>query len=248
MKAYGAELAAFRQRANAGKALPDEASLKAGGLEAAARAFESMFIKMLLDGMPEPDDKTLSGGFGGGVWRDMLHGEYAEQAAEQRGFGIADAIMRQLGDAAGSAGSLGAAAPVSPLAGNPRVTSDFGPRIHPITGKHHHHTGVDWAAPVGAPVRAIMDAEVVFAGPRGGYGNMVELKHRDGTVTRYAHLDRIEARVGQRIGKGEQLGTVGSTGQSTGPHLHFEVRRDGQAINPTAYLQAAGAGQVLAKR
>ena len=241
MKTSLADLAAYQQAARTQRNASDQ--LKAGGVEAAAKAFEAMFIKMLLDAMPESEDSAISGGFGGGVWRDMLHQEYASQASKQKGFGIAEAIVRQMGPQA----QVTPTEPLSPLAGALRRTSAFGPRVHPITGQHHHHTGVDYAAPTGTPVRSILDAEVVFAGPKGGYGQLVELRHADGTTTRYAHLDRIDVTVGQRLERGELLGTVGSTGQSTGPHLHFEVRQNGQAIDPEPYLKAQ-ASQPVARR
>ena len=231
-----ADLAAYQRSASTQKQAGNQ--LKAGGVEAAAKAFEAMFIKMLLDAMPEPEDSAVSGGFGGGVWRDMLHQEYADQAAKQQGFGIAEAIVRQMGDRQ----PVAPAEPLTPILGDLRRTSAFGPRIHPITGVHHHHTGVDYAAPTGTPVRSVLDAEVVFAGPKGGYGQLVELRHADGTTTRYAHLDRIDVSLGQRLERGELLGTVGSTGQSTGPHLHFEVRQGGQPIDPEPFLKAQGAG------
>lgn len=229
------QLQAQWKQKNAASAEQQREDFERAGIQEAAKAFESMFIKMLLDTAPEAEDNALSGGFGGGVWRDMLHQEYADQAAKQQGFGIAEAIMRQLGPHS-SQGVSQASKPGTPLAGTPRLTSDFGPRIHPITGRHHHHTGVDYAAPVGAPVRAVLNAEVIFAGPRGGYGNMVELRHADGMTTRYAHLDRIDVQLGQKLDRGVQLGTVGSTGQSTGPHLHFEVRRNGEAQDPLSFL------------
>ncbi len=225
------QLVAYQQAAKSRGAHSDPERLKAGGVEAAAKAFEAMFIKMLLDAMPEPEDSAVSGGFGGGVWRDMLHQEYADQAAKQQGFGIAEAIVRQLGDRGHAAPQ-----PMSPLLGPAVRSSAFGERIHPITGKHHHHSGVDYAAPTGTPVRSVLAGDIVFAGPKGGYGNLVEVRHGDGRRTRYAHLDRIDVKVGQRLGRGDLLGTVGSTGQSTGPHLHFEVRHQGHAVDPEAFL------------
>lgn len=242
MKTSMAQLAAYQQAA---RSKSDPASeLKAGGVEAAAKAFEAMFIKMLLDSMPEADDSAVSGGFGGGVWRDMLHQEYADQASKQQGFGIAEAIVRQMGDRVPTADR----GPLNPLSGDLVRTSAFGPRVHPITGLHHHHTGVDYAAPTGTPVRSILNAEVVFAGPKGGYGNLVELRHADGTHTRYAHLDRIDVSLGQRLSRGDLVGTVGSTGQSTGPHLHFEVRQGGKPINPEPFLESKGLGVALSGR
>jgi len=226
-----AQLAAYQRAASRGQTQGESDRLKAGGVEAAAKAFEAMFIKMLLDAMPEPEDSAISGGFGGGVWRDMLHQEYADQASKQQGFGIADAIVRQLGNQTAAPSQ-----PLNPLVGAAQRSSGFGSRVHPLTGQHHHHNGVDYAAATGTPVRSVLGGEVVFAAPKGGYGNFVELRHSDGKLTRYAHLDRIDVQVGQRLRRGDLLGTVGSTGQSTGPHLHFEVYEKGRAIDPEAFL------------
>lgn len=114
-----------------------------------------------------------------------------------------------------------------------RITSGFEVRLHPIRKTRHHHNGVDFAAPRGTPIRAADDGIVEFAGTRPGYGKVVYIAHLGGhRTTIYAHLHRIEVRAGQRIGQGDVIGTVGSTGLATGPHLHFEVREDGLAIDP----------------
>lgn len=117
-----------------------------------------------------------------------------------------------------------------------RVSSEFGMRTHPVTGVRKSHTGIDFAAPTGTPIEAAAAGTVTFAGVRGGYGNLVIVDHGDGTETRYAHQHRIDVGVGQQVQRGQQLGTVGSTGMSTGPHLHFEVRRDGTPIDPRPWL------------
>lgn len=116
------------------------------------------------------------------------------------------------------------------------VSSEFGPRNHPISGERHQHTGIDFAAPAGSPVRAAGAGTVAFAGERGGYGNLVIIRHPDGTETYYAHQRDLAVRAGQSVVAGETIGTVGSTGRSTGPHLHFELRRDGRPVNPRAAL------------
>jgi murein DD-endopeptidase MepM/ murein hydrolase activator NlpD len=118
-----------------------------------------------------------------------------------------------------------------------RITSGFGMRNHPILGYSREHTGVDYGAPTGTPVRAIGDGTVQFAGVQGGYGNMVVIRHRnqrDSTV--YAHLSRIDVSAGTKVGQGDTVGAVGTTGLSTGPHLHFEFRVNNQPLNPTEVL------------
>ena len=117
-----------------------------------------------------------------------------------------------------------------------RVSSEFGPRVHPVLGIRRNHDGIDIAAATGTPIAAAADGKVTFAGRRGGYGNVVIIEHANGTETRYAHQDTISVGVGQTVRAGERVGTVGSTGLSTGPHLHFEVRRGGQPVDPRSLL------------
>ncbi len=124
-----------------------------------------------------------------------------------------------------------------PIPGAP-ITSRFGVRIDPFLGTPAMHTGIDFRAPIGYPARATADGTVTIAGYNGGYGNMVEVDHGDGITTRYGHLSKIDVKVGQVVSKGTVLGRTGSTGRSTGPHLHYEVRVDGAAIDPMRYIKA----------
>ena len=113
-----------------------------------------------------------------------------------------------------------------------RVSSGYGMRFHPITGNRKAHMGVDYAAPTGTPVRTIGDGVVEFAGDQRGYGNVIYIRHRSNQMTVYAHLSRIGVRKGQRVSQGEFIGNVGSTGASTGPHLHLEFRDNGVHVDP----------------
>ncbi len=113
-----------------------------------------------------------------------------------------------------------------------RVSSGYGIRFHPITGGRKAHMGVDYAAPTGTPVRTIGDGTVEFAGVQRGYGNVIYVRHRNNQVTVYAHLSRIGVRQGQRVGQGDFIGAVGTTGASTGPHLHLEFRDNGVHVDP----------------
>lgn len=113
-----------------------------------------------------------------------------------------------------------------------RVTSGFAMRLHPIQRTWRAHTGVDYGAPTGTPVRTIGAGQVDFAGQMNGYGNVVEVDHGAGNSTLYAHLSRIDVRKGQRVERGERIGAVGSTGWATGPHLHFEFKERGQHRDP----------------
>ena len=121
---------------------------------------------------------------------------------------------------------------VMPVA-NARKTSGFGWRLHPLLGYSRMHQGTDYGAAYGTPIRAVTDGIVSFAGWHGGHGNMVQLKHPSGLGTGYAHMSRIAVAPGSRVSQGQVIGYVGSTGLSTGPHLHFEVYRGGVAVNPS---------------
>ncbi|WP_257291981.1 peptidoglycan DD-metalloendopeptidase family protein [Endozoicomonas sp. ONNA1] len=133
------------------------------------------------------------------------------------------------------------------------VTSNYGMRIHPILGHKKMHHGIDIAAPEGEPVYAAMDGVVRVAGYGSGYGNVVYLEHKDGTATRYAHLSRFKEglEVGSKVAMGDPVGYVGSTGRSTGPHLHFEVRRSidsgSDSIDPVAKIPQLAALRNVAK-
>ncbi|MEY2567774.1 MAG: hypothetical protein QOE35_2303 [Actinomycetota bacterium] len=123
----------------------------------------------------------------------------------------------------------------SPIPGA-AITSGFGPRVHPIYGDVRIHTGIDFRASVGTPVRAAGAGKIVYAGWRGGYGNAVIIDHGNSLATLYGHLSAINVGVGQRVARGQIIAKAGSTGLSTGPHLHFEVRANGVPVNPMGYL------------
>ena len=125
------------------------------------------------------------------------------------------------------------------------ITSGFGFRTHPLTGDHRFHTGVDLRAAEGAPIRAAAEGVVKAAGPRGGYGNAVEIDHGDGTSTLYAHASALLVKPGQRVTQGEPVALVGQTGQATGPHLHFELRRHDHPVNPMAMVLPNPTGRAL---
>jgi murein DD-endopeptidase MepM/ murein hydrolase activator NlpD len=123
-----------------------------------------------------------------------------------------------------------------PLLSGGVVTSSFGYRRHPITGRRSMHKGIDIAAKHGSDIVAMADGLVIFSGRKSGYGNIVEVRHANGLETRYAHNHRNLAKEGDLVRKGQVIAKLGSTGRSTGPHVHFEVRRNGEAVNPMRYL------------
>jgi murein DD-endopeptidase MepM/ murein hydrolase activator NlpD len=118
------------------------------------------------------------------------------------------------------------------------MSSSFGYREDPFTGERAWHGGVDFAGREGSPVNAVGAGVVTYAGERWGYGNLVEITHGDGYVTRYGHNARILVREGEVVRRGDQVAEMGSTGRSTGPHVHLEVIKDGEPINPWKYVQA----------
>lgn len=135
----------------------------------------------------------------------------------------------------------------SGLAGIPQVlpasleyiSSGFGYRADPFTGGAAYHAGLDFKGPIGAPIYAAAKGVVSFAGVRSGYGNCIEIDHGNGLMTRYAHMSGYRAQLGQQVAAGQVVGLIGSTGRSTGPHLHFEVRINDRPLNPRPFLEAA---------
>jgi murein DD-endopeptidase MepM/ murein hydrolase activator NlpD len=144
-----------------------------------------------------------------------------------RSLGRMDAMERAL-----------AAIPTSMPAAVMMMSSGFGYRSDPFTGAGAMHAGLDFKGPIGTPILAAAEGKVTFAGQHNGYGNCVEITHANGLVTRYAHLSGFNVSLGQKVARGIQIARMGSTGRSTGSHLHFEVRLNGQAINPRKFLEA----------
>jgi murein DD-endopeptidase MepM/ murein hydrolase activator NlpD len=125
-----------------------------------------------------------------------------------------------------------------PVIGEVDMSSPFGMRMDPFLGRPAIHTGIDLRGDIGEPVRATATGRISIAGREGGYGNMVEINHGNGLATRYGHLSQIDVKVGQLVRIGEVIGRIGSTGRSTGPHLHYETRVNGEAIDPQKFLRA----------
>jgi murein DD-endopeptidase MepM/ murein hydrolase activator NlpD len=125
-----------------------------------------------------------------------------------------------------------------PLTGDLEMSSPFGVRIDPFVHSPSMHTGMDLHATAGDPIYSTAAGKVVKAGWEGGYGQMVEIDHGEGLSTRYGHMSSIGVMVGQKVRAGQVIGRVGSTGRSTGPHLHYETRINGEAVNPERFLTA----------
>ncbi len=210
--------------------------------EAAAEEFEAWMVSFLAKQMRE---SVKGGPWSQGAmatFADLFDQEIGKRVAEGGGFGLKEAVLASWdhSDAPG-------ARPPSPgivqagreehdhEGGGVRLTSAFGARIDPLTGQRRMHHGHDLAAAEGTPVRAAADGTVRFAGRRGSYGNVVIVAHSDGTETRYAHCRDLDVKAGDVVTAGQSIASVGNTGRSTGAHLHYEVRRDGQAIDPASW-------------
>ena len=178
--------------------------------------------------MPAIERETVGGGIAAGTRSDSLPAPRTIPAT------AAGAVYTRVATAplhyANSAAN--ALEPAVPLPLADRVSSGFGMRRDPFDDSERFHAGVDIAAPAGRAVPAVAGGRVAFAGTAAGYGNLVVIEHGDGTSTRYAHLAEIAVRAGEAVEAGRAVGTVGSTGRATGPHLHFELRQGGLPVDP----------------
>jgi len=172
---------------------------------------------------------------------DGMGGPYLPAAEAPDAMSIVDdanAVVAALARFKAARGALEVAPIHRPLDGITRMSSNFGNRKDPFTKGKAFHSGIDFPAPSGTVVLSAGYGKVTFVGKKSGYGNVVEVTHGAGLVTRYAHLSGFIAKEGQTVQTGTPIARVGSTGRSTGPHLHFEVRRKDQAVDPGRYLAA----------
>jgi murein DD-endopeptidase MepM/ murein hydrolase activator NlpD len=213
----------------------------------AGKQLEAFFLRRLLS-EARPQGGMIDGGFAGDTFKGMLDEALADKMSAAGGVGMAEMFQRQLGGK--GAATKGSAADALPMIdGVPRLglplrpgyMQGYGPRVG-HDGTTHMHQGLDMAAQTGTPVAAAAGGTVTHAGPEGDYGNLVTVRHANGYETRYAHLSGIGVAVGDAVQAGQPLGTVGSTGLSDAPHLHFEVRRDGEAIDPAQLLPLNNSG------
>lgn len=160
-------------------------------------------------------------------------GSAKQQIGDPRFTRLADALQRM----ASMKHALNSV-PTSMPAAIMLMSSGFGYRHDPFTGAGAMHGGLDFKGPIGTPILAAADGVITYAARMSGYGNCIEITHANGLVTRYAHLSGFNVSLGQNVSRGIQIARMGSTGRSTGPHLHFEVRLDGVAVNPQNFLEA----------
>lgn len=242
-------------------------------LKKVSQEFESLFIAQLLKVMRETIEESglMEGGFGKSIYTDLFDQEVARSMAKRGVLGISDLLYKNLSDKNSQVGqptstnpapSNEAPAQTSPadsgtsskpepeisdlqLPVQAPVSSSFGMRNDPFSHQATFHKGVDLAAPDGTKVVAALPGTVISAGYETGYGNNVLIQHSGGLQTRYGHLGSVNVKAGDVVDSESVLGTVGSTGRSTGPHLHFEVTRMGKPVDP---LPLAGTQAVWLKQ
>ncbi len=223
-------------------------------LREVAQEFEAVFIAQILKVMRETIEESglTDAGPGKSIYTELFDQEVALSLARRGALGISDLLYENLSDIvaegeekSGSPESVGAFSRDSlpeardlklPVEGT--LTSGFGFRRDPFSHRMRFHKGVDITAPEGSQVVAATAGEVISAGFEKGYGNTILVQHAGGFQTRYGHLREISVKVGNKVAAGSPIGSVGSTGRSTGPHLHFEVIRMGQPVNPASIFNA----------
>lgn len=240
-------------------------------LRKVSQQFEAVFISQMLKVMRETIEESGEGGFGKSIYTELFDQEIAVSMARRGALGISDMVYKSLvekiADSAPSSKETAPANPTpvqtpsvipeSPVKPDPEisdmqlpvqapVSSAFGLRKDPFSRQLRFHKGLDLAAPEGMKVVAALQGTVVFAGYENGYGNTILVQHAGGLQTRYAHLGSLQVKAGDRVDSEAVLGTVGTTGRSTGPHLHFEVTRMGDPVNPltVAHSRAVSSNQL----
>ena len=168
------------------------------------------------------------------VQRSAFPMAYADQEA------LSTQIVKKLSGTTAGCWPLASGAWRAPVQAGYTLTSGFGWRTSPTRGGDDFHTGQDFARPLGSPVTAVSRGIVVFTGWSGGYGNLIRVRHANGVESWYGHLSAIQVHAGEQVRAGQRLGKVGSTGNSTGPHLHLEIRIDGQPVDPMPWLAQKG--------
>ncbi len=223
----------------------------AESIKKVAKEMEALFAYEMIKVMRETTEQPENSGLGSSTYLSMFDMELSKLFAE-RGLGLRETLERGLTSISGKAGQAGvrneagdknqlppaaeeirALLPDIPQA---RVSSEYGLRMDPFTGNRKFHHGVDISAPEGAGVHAVGKGTVAFSGEQNGYGNVVIIDHENGYSTKYAHNQQNLVKEGDEVDYGSVIARVGSSGRSTGSHVHFEVLYKGQAINPGTIL------------
>ena len=249
----GADALAFSQL-SATSAVVDSIRMTKDQLEAAT-AFESYMVEMMVKEMRKTVPDGMFSGSSSEIFSSMFDQEISQRIAESGGFGFREVMGEAMGLKKSDpgpvdlmpislpSGLLGAAQKsrhTSALGELPVygvVTSHFGHRSDPFHGKKRNHKGLDIAAATGTPIKPFRDGTVLSAGKRGSFGNVVVVDHGDGVTSLYAHCDELKVNKGDKVLREDTIATVGSTGRSTGPHLHLEIHRDGSAVDPLTELK-----------
>jgi murein DD-endopeptidase MepM/ murein hydrolase activator NlpD len=245
---------------------PADPADEAAKTKEAAHNLEAYLWRQVLSEVAPDQGGLLGGGFAGSTFQEMFQGAIADAMAAGGGTGLTAELEGQLGNGIASKHPVDAIPPIeggfsihrgasaralssaypqgggmlSVLPVHARRTSPFGHRPDPINGSTDFHTGLDLGAHEGSPVRAAGGGRVIRASEAGGYGNLVIIDHGNGLETRYAHLQGFSVKPGDVVQPGDIVGQVGKTGRVTGPHLHFEVRRDGQPVDPSSEMTGLG--------
>jgi murein DD-endopeptidase MepM/ murein hydrolase activator NlpD len=248
------DLTSFKNKIDAarnadGSSAPDE-------LRDVTQQFEALFVGYMLKVMRSTvnAEDAENSSLGKDIYTEMFDNEIASNISRTHSLGISDLLYRQLEQLQHEREKNKSVAPAEALPQNEptpmltapeahvdqakpvSVTSPYGMRNDPFDGVPRFHGGVDLAAPAGMPFKAVDGGTVVHAGPLGTYGNTIIVEHPNGDRTLYAHASSILVRTGDSLGAEQVIGTVGRSGRATGPHLHFEVRRQGQNIDPNPFL------------
>jgi len=206
---------------------------EAGAVEKAAHELETQLFRQILK---ESGVFQMGSGAQAEFARDQWVDVIAEQLSETETLGLAKSLQNDLQQTPSPQDLVGFLVEADSV----RISSHYGERQDPLTGEHRHHHGVDIAAKAGSAIHSGTPGLVTFAGEKGGYGNTVEVLHADGTRTIYAHMSEINVKKGDTVQRGAELGAVGSTGRSTGAHLHLEVRRGKAHVDPLKALKHYG--------
>jgi murein DD-endopeptidase MepM/ murein hydrolase activator NlpD len=223
---YSSVLPGVSQRAVADSALRNQR---------VAEEFAALLLFEVMKAMRAtlPEGSLLTSGSGAhGTYSSLVDTEVTRALAKRDDMGLKEFVARALENDLERVPQLEERH--APLEGV--ISSAFGLRRDPLVGDERFHAGVDIAAPLGTPVKAMAEGRVVFSGWAEGYGNLVTIEHENGLTTRYAHLGANLVSVGQRVVAGQEIALVGTSGRSTGPHLHFEVHRAGEPVDPLPFL------------
>jgi murein DD-endopeptidase MepM/ murein hydrolase activator NlpD len=224
-----------------------------------AQEFTAFLYQEILKAMraATPQDGLVEGeSMSRDFFTSMMDSEVARVVARRDSSGVAKAVektfqripveLNKTQPASDPLLPVTALPPTLPVPG--RVSSSFGVRADPFDGQGRFHHGVDIAAPAGTPIHAVAPGRVVFSGVKPGYGNLIEVEHGGGWVTRYGHNSKNLVNVGDQVDAGRRIGLVGRTGRASGDHLHFEARQDGRAVDPKMFLAAKVKGTRLSSK